>query len=292
MGTHDSEGGTYARQSAGPTGPVPEAAEPITSAELEAALGNAMCDATLDAHAQQQAVAAYRAARDAGLHEQARARRGDDWRSPRTPVRRSVRIAVAALLASLALGGAAFAAIELPKSSGGGTHHDAPRPTGSGPAATSDASSPAHANTPATAGPSNAPPSGSAGSSAGSRSTGRPPTAKDIQAHCRAYASVKGHGKALDSPGWQRFIAAAGGEDHVSAYCAHVLPDSGSGSGSGSGKQQGRKASPEPKNTSASKKPGQAKQEKHRNAAASAAPSHAPQGSGAGVSHGGGPGAR
>ncbi|WP_051840892.1 hypothetical protein [Streptomyces sp. NRRL F-5126] len=287
MGTHDSEGGTYARHSAGPTGPRPEPAEPTTPADLEAALGSAMCDETLDAHAQQQAVAAYRAARDAGLHTQARTRTSDDWRSPRTTVRRSVRIAVAVLLASLALGGAAFAAIELPGSSGG-THHEGPRPSGPGPSASSKPSPPTHSGTATTAGPGSASPSGSAGTAVGPRSEGRPPTAEDVQAHCRAYASVKGNGKALDSAGWQRFIAAAGGEDHVSAYCAQVLP------GSGSGKQQDGKGrtKAEPKSTPASEKPGQAKQEGHGNSAASTAPSHSPQGQGAGVSRGGGPGAR
>ncbi|MFD8200700.1 hypothetical protein ACFV2G_14210, partial [Streptomyces sp. NPDC059701] len=58
---------------------------------------------------------AFRAARDAGAHRAARTariRRRDDWR-PRDPrrARRSLRVTLSVLLASLTLGGVAYAAI-------------------------------------------------------------------------------------------------------------------------------------------------------------------------------------
>ncbi|PZG85190.1 hypothetical protein C1I97_33700 [Streptomyces sp. NTH33] len=34
---------------------------------------------------------------------------------------------------------------------------------------------------------------------------------------------MKGSGKALESTAWQRFLAAAGGEGNVAAYCAEQL---------------------------------------------------------------------
>ncbi|MGW2856972.1 hypothetical protein ACWDAZ_35330, partial [Streptomyces sp. NPDC001215] len=50
-----------------------------------------------------------------------------------------------------------------------------------------------------------------------------PATAKDTEAHCRAYEHVKNRGKALDATAWQRLVAAAGGTDKVAAYCAEQL---------------------------------------------------------------------
>ncbi|MER5821786.1 hypothetical protein ABT086_05725, partial [Streptomyces mirabilis] len=52
---------------------------------------------------------------------------------------------------------------------------------------------------------------------------GRPATAQDTEAHCRAYEQVKDRGKALDARAWQRLVAAAGGKDKVAAYCSEQL---------------------------------------------------------------------
>ncbi|MEU6656566.1 hypothetical protein ABZ904_46445 [Streptomyces sp. NPDC046900] len=51
----------------------------------------------------------------------------------------------------------------------------------------------------------------------------RPATAKDTEAHCRAYEQVKDRGKALKATVWQRLAAAAGGKDKVAAYCTDQL---------------------------------------------------------------------
>jgi hypothetical protein len=233
MGDRHSDGGAFARRSAGANGPVPDADSRITSTGLESALGDALRVDTFSRPAEQQAIAAFRAARDAGVHAGARTRRQDDWRPRRTPTRRSVKTTVAVFLASLTLGGAAMAAIGSPGSSGK-PHNDGP---GHGnPSATVAQAPPASAAaTPSK--PGTAP------------SKSRPLTAKDIEAHCRAYPSVKGRGKALSSSAWQRFLAAAGGADNVAAYCAGRL--------SGTEADGTGKASGQPNSKAPDKKPGQ-----------------------------------
>ncbi|MFF3450339.1 hypothetical protein ACFYXJ_24735 [Streptomyces sp. NPDC002667] len=193
---------------------------------LERLLAAAMRGRVEDRAAETQAVAAFRAARDSGAHT-ARTRRRDDWRpgEERRP-NRSLRAAFAVLLAGLTLGGVAFAAIG-PITHDTTGHRDAavPRPSGSTadrlpgpvPSAVPGASAP---GTPAPAGP-----------------VGRPPRARDTEAHCRAYASVRGRGKALDSRAWQRLVTAAGGEDKVEAFCAAQLAaDAGAKNTKGPGK--------------------------------------------------------
>ncbi|MEV6170949.1 hypothetical protein AB0L99_22290 [Streptomyces sp. NPDC051954] len=166
---------------------------------LEGLLATAMRADDAGTDAEHRAVAAFRAARDAGEH-QARTRRRDDWR-PREQrrVKRSLKATLSVFLASLTLGGVAVAAI-----GSAGTSSDAhDRP---------DAPASAAADTPA------AHPSPTE-----SVRPDRPATAKDTEAHCRAYEQVKGNGKALESTAWQRLIEAAGGEDGVAAYCAEQL---------------------------------------------------------------------
>lgn len=187
-------GGTLSGTEDWPAGPV-----------LESLLADAMCSGALDADAEQRAVAAFRAARDAGTLR-ARTRRRDDWR-PREHgrARRSLRATLTLALAGLTMGGVAFAAIG---SMGGSSHDD-------GKAARQRQHAPVVPS--ATA-------SGTPGAAAG---PGRPETAKDTEAHCRAYEKkLDGDGKALDSTAWQRLIAAAGGEANVTAYCAEQLGQS------------------------------------------------------------------
>ncbi|MCZ4515176.1 hypothetical protein O3Q52_45110, partial [Streptomyces sp. ActVer] len=117
---------------------------------------------------------------------------------------RPVRATLVALVASLTLGGVAVAAIG---SGGGGTRDEGVARGGSLPASSAPTG-------PAVAAPN---PSEPAQADRGFRS---PPSARDTEAHCRAYDSVKKRGKALDSTAWQRLIQAAGGEENVEEYCA------------------------------------------------------------------------
>jgi hypothetical protein len=172
---------------------------------LEALLAAAMLRHEVDAAGEQRAVAAFRAAREAGLH-QARTRRRDDWR-PREQRRlaRSMKATLSLFVASLAVGGVAVAAI------GSGDSSDDPG-NGRGGA------------TPASSAPdrTGAEPS-SAASDPGSERSGHPGTAQDTEAHCRAYEQVKDRGNGLDATAWQRLVTAAGGENKVAAYCAEQL---------------------------------------------------------------------
>ncbi|MER5942208.1 hypothetical protein ABT121_33440 [Streptomyces sp. NPDC001928] len=172
----------------------------IDDEALEALLSAAVLRGhRLDVEGEQRAVAAFRAARDAGTHR-ARTRRRDDWR-PREQRRLalSLKTTLSVFLASLTLGGAAFAAIGTSGFSDDSAE-DKGRPT---PA--SSASDPSSA------------------SGADSAKPGHPATAQDTEAKCRAYDQVKDSGKALDSTSWQRLVTAAGGADKVAAYCAEQL---------------------------------------------------------------------
>ncbi|WP_280862955.1 hypothetical protein [Streptomyces sp. SAI-144] len=156
-----------------------------------------------DGEGELRAVAAFRAERDAGAHR-ARTRRRDDWR-PRSQRRRarSLKATLSVLLASLTLGGVAYAAID---SAGSG---EAKGATGG-----KDVRPSVSASTPADS-HSSARPTPSAPAE-------RPPTAKDTLARCRAYENLRGRGKALDSTAYQRLVTAAGGEGNVRAYCAKL----------------------------------------------------------------------
>ncbi|MFI1534211.1 hypothetical protein [Streptomyces anandii] len=176
-------------------------------------LAVALREGSLDAAAERRAVEAFRTARAEGAHRAARAartRRRDDWRPrERRAARRSVRTTLALFLASLTLGGVAVAAI-------GSARSDA-EPEGrprSSPAAPTFARSSEDRS---------ASGSGASGTPGASATPDRPDTAKDTEAHCRAYEHVKGRGKALDSVAWQRLVAAAGGKNKVAAYCAAQL---------------------------------------------------------------------
>ncbi|MEV7883223.1 hypothetical protein ACWD3I_12510 [Streptomyces sp. NPDC002817] len=152
---------------------------------------------------ERQALAAFRAARDAGAHR-ARTRRRDDWR-PREQRRlsRSLRTTLSVFLASLTLGGVAFATIGTGGSSPEAEKKDPPRPGTSAPV-----------RQPSTTAPTAESPSAQ---------PDRPVTAQDTEAHCRSYEKVRGRGNALNSTAWQRLVDAAGGEGNVAQYCADQL---------------------------------------------------------------------
>ncbi|PTM92446.1 hypothetical protein [Streptomyces sp. VMFN-G11Ma] len=190
MGDRHSDGSARAgRRGEGRFGPV-----------TESLIADAVRSHALDTDAEQRAVAAFRAARDAGAHG-SRTRRRDDWR-PREHrrVRRSLRITFTLSLACLTLGGVAFAAIDSVVGPPDGGHADA------------HSTQPPATTTPRTPGP--------------SAPQNRPATAKDTEAHCRAYEKkLTGHGKPLDSTAWHRLITAAGGKKNVPAYCTEQLRD-------------------------------------------------------------------
>ncbi|MGW2718142.1 hypothetical protein [Streptomyces sp. NPDC001492] len=203
MGERQSDGSARGgRRRVHPGGTLSGTEDWAAGSVLESLLTDAMCSGALDADAEQRAVAAFRAARDAGTLR-ARTRRRDDWR-PRehARARRSLRATLTLALAGLTMGGVAFAAIG---SVGGSSHDD-------GKAARQRQHAPLVPSARA---------SGTSGADAG---PDQPETAKDTEAHCRAYEKkLDGNGKALDSTAWQRLIAAAGGEANVTAYCAEQL---------------------------------------------------------------------
>ncbi|MEV5100563.1 hypothetical protein ACFQ7G_01135 [Streptomyces massasporeus] len=213
MGERQSDGGLSGRGSR----------HALLDADVEALIVASLIRDGVDAGAEQRAVAAFRAARDAGALS-ARARRRDDWRArERRRLGRSLKATLSVLLASLTLGGVAVAAIGVAGSPEDGSK-DAPE---RGPVPSSAPRDPSeqpsrdsHSPTPGTTG----------------RSPDRPAPAQDTEAHCRAYERVGRRGKAMEATSWQRLVAAAGGERNVTAYCAEQLDEPKSGSaGSGNG---------------------------------------------------------
>ncbi|MFB7494178.1 hypothetical protein ACFC09_05640 [Streptomyces sp. NPDC056161] len=227
MGERHSDGGRSGRRQAHRAGVAPERGQ--GQAGPDAALGERIGTvvrrdgAGVDPEAERRAVAAFRAARGTRAHR-ARTRRRDDWRRSRPRrVRLSAGASLSAVLASLALGGLAVAAI----ASAGSPAHEDRRPAvpsvrpadGGGTTSGGDRPSAAPSTSPTATGP--APASSAAtGSAADHARRDRPATAADLLAHCRAYEQVKGRGKALDSTAWQRLVTAAGGAEKVAAYCA------------------------------------------------------------------------
>ncbi|MEV6050155.1 hypothetical protein [Streptomyces sp. NPDC052107] len=169
-------------------------------------IGEALRRQPVDGSAEQAALAAFRTARTAN-DKAVRTRRRDDWR-PRTRTQRWARGGALVLAAGTLLGGVAVASVGVVD---GARHHHAPE------AVTSHST-----RRPATSTPGE---QGSPSTGAGTAPTAfpsRPATAKDIQAHCRAYERIKGRGHALDATAWQRLVRAAGGERQVPGYCAQL----------------------------------------------------------------------
>ncbi|MGW5325577.1 hypothetical protein [Streptomyces sp. NPDC004014] len=216
MGERLSGEGLPARRRGHPGGTVlgSATAGPDTGfeARIAAALRGDGADG-VDPEAERRAVAAFRTARDSG--RRSRTRRRDDWRPGRPRrARLSLRTTLSVLLASLTLGGVAFAAMGSP----GLTGHD---DGGTGPRRTRPPVSAQH--TAGATGRHQAAEPGGTVSAAPSARPDHPANAQDTRAHCRAYEQVRGRGKALDSTAWQRLVLAAGGEDDVAGYCAARL---------------------------------------------------------------------
>ncbi|MFC9292315.1 hypothetical protein ACFT0E_37685, partial [Streptomyces sp. NPDC057052] len=179
MGERMSGGEDVHRRHAHPDRPVP--GDDGGHARVEALLARALRDTSGGAERERQAVAAFRAARDAGAHR-ARTRRRDDWRprGQRHTVR-SLRATLSVVLASLTLGGVAVAAI-----GSAGSPADTADGAGRG---TSSASTPDGRRAGSAATP----------SSGAAADRDRPPSAEDTEAHCRAYEQVAGRGRAMDA---------------------------------------------------------------------------------------------
>ncbi|MEU5532087.1 hypothetical protein [Streptomyces sp. NPDC020362] len=207
MGERLSGDGVPVRHRHGhPGGTVSGPWEGHDSATLEAVLAAAMRTERLDPEAEQRALTAFRSAAHGDGARRARTRRRDDWRpSGERRLGRPVRMTFGVAFASLTLGGVAVAAIGSAGSSA--DHAGSGRGTARPSAVAPDR-------------PGGTAPSASSG---GPGATGRPSTAKDTEAHCRAYEQVEKHGKALEATAWQRLVAAAGGKDKVSAYCSEQL---------------------------------------------------------------------
>ncbi|WP_225100195.1 hypothetical protein [Streptomyces sp. CoH27] len=196
-------GGGFPGRRREPDGALSDPRYARDAAALETALAAAIRAADVDPRAEQRAVAAFLAARDTGAHR-ARTRRRDDWRRrEERRARRPLRMTLGVVFASLTLGGVAVAAIGSVASSSHGTGHGSAHPSSVAPGR-----------------PGGTAPSASTG---GRPPTDRPATAKDTEAHCRAYEHVQGRGKALDAKAWQRLVTEAGGEAKVATYCAEQL---------------------------------------------------------------------
>ncbi|MEV5549042.1 hypothetical protein AB0L35_23415 [Streptomyces sp. NPDC052309] len=223
MGERPTQGGRADRRPA-----HPEAAALLAAALREESGGRG-------GEGEVRALAAYRAARDTGAHRTARTRRRDDWR-PRElrGGRRTLKSTLSVLLASLALGGVAYAAIGAAGSGGSGgsagNGADGDRARPSAAASTPGRPAPRPSATP------------SAGSPRPDRPD-RPSAAGDTEAHCRVYERLEGRGRALDATAWRRLVEEAGGEKNVAAYCAAVQarpsardePGKGNGAGGAGG---------------------------------------------------------
>jgi hypothetical protein len=190
-----------------PRGAVSDLRAPgdLDEAAMRELLAAVLREERVDADGETRAVAAFRAARDAGAHR-ARTRRRDDWR-PRGErgLARSAKGVLSLFAVSLTLGGVAFAAIgsggsgpeesDEDRRRGAPTRSTAARDTGGGTTApTSPATGPAH--------------------------PGHPLTSADTEAHCRAYERVEGRGHAMAATAWKRLTEAAGGPEKVADYCA------------------------------------------------------------------------
>ncbi|OYP15753.1 hypothetical protein CFC35_15605 [Streptomyces sp. FBKL.4005] len=213
MGERHSGDGLSGRGRAHPHGTVaaPAGTSPGGS-DLETRFGAVLRAESVDPEGERAAVAAFRAAREAGAHD-ARTRARDDWRPGRPRrARRSLRTTLSLALASLTLGGVAVAAIGSAGSGRGAEGRDASRsarPSASVPSVSAGASADG-----AAAG------RGDPGSAGPSERAGRPATTRDTLARCRAWAQAGERGGALEATAWQRLVTAAGGREKVADYCA------------------------------------------------------------------------
>ncbi|MER5309244.1 hypothetical protein ABT034_15815 [Streptomyces sp. NPDC002773] len=200
--------------------------------DIEAALAAALRPTDVDDASARAAVAAFRTARDTGLHSPRPTRRREDWRpAPERRTGRSLKTALAALVASLTLGGIALAtAVPHDPSDETETRDPEPRRTASAPPPLEGPASSMSSEFPHPPPPSSSP-SPSPSSSASPRPAPATHPLPHVPVHpaptheslCRAYEKALGNGKAMDAPAWERLVAAADGED-IPTYCESLLP--------------------------------------------------------------------
>ncbi|MFF5884525.1 hypothetical protein ACF1DW_07790 [Streptomyces sp. NPDC014603] len=223
MGERQSDGGLSGRRRVRPAGapPQPDAPHPdapVTAgprpapAGVETLLAAALTGDATDTGAEQRAVAAFRAARDAGAHR-ARTRRRDDWR----PVGRRAggpapKVTLSVLVAGLTAGGVAWAGIGTAPPSPGRAPEHPPAVSAPGTAPSADPAPTLRQGAPDRPAESSGPETRRPGS--GSRAT---------EAHCRTYERLRARGQAPDAPARRHLAEAAGGAAEVAAYCAGLL---------------------------------------------------------------------
>ncbi|MET9373624.1 hypothetical protein ABZX98_05665 [Streptomyces sp. NPDC002992] len=200
--------------------------------DVEAALAAALRPRGVDDASAQAAVAAFRTARDTGLHTSRRSTRREDWRpAPERRTGRSLKTALAALAASLTLGGVAIAAA-VPLDLFDETEAREPEPHRS-------TSAPLPSQEPAT--PSFESPDSRSPAPEGVPTTPGVPGNPDhpprsSESLCRTYEKSLDKGKAMEAAAWERLVAAADGED-VATYCdslpAHPATDAPPAFGNG-----------------------------------------------------------
>ncbi|MEU3900486.1 hypothetical protein [Streptomyces sp. NPDC045251] len=191
--------------------------------QTEALLAAALRRDHVDDEGERRAVAAFRTTLETEPGRAARTRRRDDWR-PRERRRagRPLKTALSVLLASLTLGGVAYAAIGAGGSAADGARPDHPRPSATTEAGDAGGrgegaggvTGPEVRPVPAPRPPSTAPDA--------SARPGRPAAAPGSEAACRALQRLEGRGKALDAAVWERLVEEAGGEEKVAGHCAEV----------------------------------------------------------------------
>ncbi|MEG8276904.1 hypothetical protein [Streptomyces sp. AHA2] len=196
----------------------------LLEADVEALIVACLVRDGVDSEAEQRAVAAFRAARDAGAAHPP-VRRRDDWALRRRPLPgRPLRTTLSVLLASLTLGGVAVAAIGVAGGSPDGPDGTPERPTASSVAPRDPSPDrPRATRTPHPGGgpasPGRTPGEDAAGGGEEGNARGAR-NAQDTGAHCRAYERAGGRSRAMDATAWERLVDAAGGERNVTAYCA------------------------------------------------------------------------
>ncbi|MFE5395121.1 hypothetical protein ACFQ9U_11195 [Streptomyces sp. NPDC056568] len=169
---------------------APRTAVPATPG-TEGLLAAVLRDERVGAEGERRAVAAFRAALDARPGRAARTRRRDDWRPRRRcRARRASRAVLSVLLASLTLGGVAYAAIGGSGPLPGGAGPDRVRPT-AGPDGTAER----RTADPLPAVPLPARTASRASAPADPGAT----TAPDTEADCRAHQRPRERGKAPDA---------------------------------------------------------------------------------------------
>ncbi|WP_393061542.1 hypothetical protein [Streptomyces sp. LN549] len=215
------------------------------SPELDALLDAAARPVGLDPVAAERALVAFRTARDEGVHGAAPTRRRDDWR-PKARRRgpRSLRTAVAALAASLTVGGVAMAVGGVPVPFG--TADDEPRvATSSGAPERGERDRAKDQETPRPATTTPPRPHTPPEERAPRARKEQPETARNMEALCRAYDPSKDRGTSMNSKAWQRLVEAAG-DQGVPAWCARLLEqekDSRANGGAGTAKPHGKPSS-------------------------------------------------